>query len=333
MRSLVIGLGSMGKRRIRCLATLGNKDILGFDVREDRRKEAEQKYNIKTYGEIKDIDFNKVDVIIISCPPDLHLKYARIAVDNNIPAFIEAGVISKDTEELIKYKNKKNKDLFIAPSCTLIFNPIIKEIKEIILSNKYGKVTNFSYHSGQYLPDWHPWENIKDFYVSKRETSAAREIVPFELTWIVNILGYPEEIKGFFSKTMDLGINIEDTYAFIMRFNGNYLGNIIVDVVSRFAIRKLVINLENAQLQWNWEERFFKLYEADKSRWIKYSQPDFQTETGYNKNISENMYVEEIKFFLKGIKNNNAYPYSLEDELKIEQLLNKIEESDGGFIK
>ena len=41
---LVIGLGSMGKRRVRCLQTLQIKDIIGFDLREDRRLEAKNKY-------------------------------------------------------------------------------------------------------------------------------------------------------------------------------------------------------------------------------------------------------------------------------------------------
>ena len=38
MKFLVIGLGSMGKRRVRCLQALHYTDIVGFDPREDRRK-------------------------------------------------------------------------------------------------------------------------------------------------------------------------------------------------------------------------------------------------------------------------------------------------------
>ncbi len=48
MKILQIGLGSMGKRRIRNFQALGLKDIVGFDFRNDRRDEAEKKYKIKT---------------------------------------------------------------------------------------------------------------------------------------------------------------------------------------------------------------------------------------------------------------------------------------------
>ena len=43
MKFLVIGLGSMGKRRVRNLLANGEKSIFGFDLREDRRKETEEK--------------------------------------------------------------------------------------------------------------------------------------------------------------------------------------------------------------------------------------------------------------------------------------------------
>ena len=44
----IIGLGSMGKRRLRNLQALGENKLIGFDLREDRRKEAADNYNIKT---------------------------------------------------------------------------------------------------------------------------------------------------------------------------------------------------------------------------------------------------------------------------------------------
>ena len=50
MNFLIIGLGSMGKRRVRNLQALGYRNIIGFDMREDRRKEAKEKYGIQTVG-------------------------------------------------------------------------------------------------------------------------------------------------------------------------------------------------------------------------------------------------------------------------------------------
>jgi predicted dehydrogenase len=323
MRPLIIGLGSMGKRRIRCFKNLGHEDIVGLDLREDRRKDAEEKYSIKTIDDIRSLNFDEIDAIIISTPPDKHNECIELAIEKKKPAFVEASVILKGLEELNNLTKKKS--VFIAPSNTMEFHPAIKDIKNIVKSGKYGEVTNFSYHSGQYLPDWHPWENVKDFYVSKKETGACREIVPFELTWIANIVGFPKNIIGFHGKTMDVGADIDDTYIIAMDF-GNSYGNITIDVVSRYATRSLILNMEHGQIVWRWDENIVKLYDAINRRWINYHYPEGQTIEGYNKNIIEDMYIDEIKSFIDAINGKGKFPNSLDEDIKILKLLHKVED-------
>jgi predicted dehydrogenase len=327
MKLLVIGLGSMGKRRIRCLKSLGYTNIVGFDLREDRRNEVIEKYSIGTTESLNDISLSDFDAFIISTPPGQHTTYAKLAVDLGIPAFIESSVLLEHVKELKSYNNNK---IFLAPSCTLRFHPVIKDITSIIREGKYGKVTNFSYHSGQYLPDWHPWENVNDFYVSNRSTGGGREIVPFELTWIVDTIGWPIDAKGLFEKTIDFGPDIEDSYAFVLKYDG-MVGGIVVDVAARYATRSLIINMELGQIRWSWDEACFNLYEVESNRWIKYNQPEFSAAAGYNKNIGEEMYIEEVKSFLSGIISPSSYPNSIDDDIKVLEILNKIEQSDGGF--
>jgi predicted dehydrogenase len=330
MKYLVIGLGSMGKRRIRCLKALGVTDITGFDVREDRKTEAAVKYGISVIDDYGSFNLNEIDAMIISTPPDRHLQYASDAIAGKIPCFIEAGVILEDVSDMI---NKINRDYsFIAPSCTMKFHPMIRRIKELVRSGEYGSVTNFTYHCGQYLPDWHPWEDIGDYYVSVRETGGAREIVPFELTWITDIFGFPETVKGFFAASAILDTGIEDTYAFSMRYSG-FTGNVIVDVVSRFATRSLILNFEKAQLRWNWEENAIKIYDPIKNDWVVFSGNRGRAEEGYNNNIIEDMYIEEIRSFMDGIRDPALFPNYPENDKKVLQLLEKIEDSDGGFNK
>ncbi len=330
MKFLVIGLGSMGKRRIRCLNSLGYNDIVGFDIARIRKIDSKEKYKIKIYEDLHEIDYSVFDAIIISVPPDKHQEYLELAVQNKVPAFVEAGVISEHTKIIINKNIKEN--VFIAPSCTMLFHPSIKEIKRIIHSGKYGKITNFTYHCGQYLPDWHPWENVKDFYVSNRITGGGREIVPFELKWITDIFGFPRQIKGFFDKTIEFGTEIEDSYAFTLKFK-NGLGSVIIDVASRFATRSLIINFEEAQLRWNWEDGVIKVFEADLNRWIHYFQPEGNAEKGYNKNIYEQIYIDEIRAFIEGIKDNTKFPNTMENEFRVLKLLDNIENSDGGFYR
>ena len=323
MKFLQVGLGSMGKRRIRCLKKMGYNDITAFELREDRRKEAEEKYGVKTTGDLKEIDFNEIDAIIISTPPDKHDIYIELAIEKKKPAFIEASVVLGRLEKLDKAA--KDAKVLIAPSCTLRYHAAIKDIIRIVKSKEYGKVTNFTFHSGQYLPDWHPYENVKEYYVSKKETGAAREIVPFELSWIVDITGFPKRVKGFNGKTMNVGADIDDTYAMAMQFDNGVYGIMQVDVVSRYATRNLILNMEYGQILWRWDENVVKLYDAKNTRWINYCYSIGQAAEGYNKNITEDMYVDELKAFIEAAKKKDKFPNTLEEDIAVLKVLESVE--------
>ena len=328
MKALQIGLGSMGKRRIRNLLSIGIKDITGFDKREDRRREAEDKYQIKTSAELTADLLSESDTFIVSTPPDRHNEYIKLAVRHAKPVFIEASVIKDGLEEISRIA--KEKGILIAPSCTFKFHPGVKTVKDIVLSGRYGKLCNFTYVMGQYLPDWHPWENIKEFYVGKKETGASREMVPFELTWLLDITGYPEEVFAFYGSTHNMGVDIDDTYNVNFKFK-EFLGTLIVDVVSRFATRSLIMNLEKAQIRWNWEERTIKLYDAESKSWKHYQEPEGRAESSYNKNIIEEMYIDEMRAFVDSARGIKPFPNTLDEDIGILNILEKAEQTNKGI--
>jgi len=323
MKFLQIGLGSMGKRRIRCLKKLGYDDVIAYDARADRRREAEEKYGIRTIASLSTVDISDVSAVIVSTPPDVHGRFLALAVAARKPAFVEASVVV-DKLPGINAQAKRSRVL-IAPSCTLRYHPAVKDIVRIVKSREYGKVTNFTYHSGQYLPDWHPYEKVADYYVSKRVTGAAREIVPFELTWLVDIVGLPKAIRCLKGRTMDVGAPIDDTYMVAMEFAGRAYGSLTVDVVSRYATRSLILNLEHGQILWRWEENVVKLYDARTERWIHFTCPKGQAEGGYNKNIVEEMYVEELDSFIKAAMGKGRFPNTLDDDIAVLRALSTAE--------
>jgi predicted dehydrogenase len=277
--------------------------------------------------DIEKVDSSYMEAIIVSVPPDKHLAGVEIAAVHNKPVFVEASVVLEDVEKIKAISNGK---IFVAPSCTFMFNPIIQGVKKIINSGKFGKVCNFSYHSGQYLPDWHPWESVNDFYVGSRLTGGGREIVPYEMTWIVDVFGEPRGVKGYFRKTIDMNCNIEDTYASVIDF-GNMLGTLTVDVVARNAVRNLIINLERGQIQCRFEKKIIEVYDVSTDEWHIIEPKAQLHEEGYSDIIDENMYIEEIRAFLDGIKDPTSLPNTIDKDIKILELLTELEDSDGGY--
>ena len=75
---LVVGLGSMGKRRIRCLQKLGVQNIIGIDTRADRCLETKDLYSIEIKQSLDEaLNAHRFDAAVISVPPDLHHQYMK----------------------------------------------------------------------------------------------------------------------------------------------------------------------------------------------------------------------------------------------------------------
>jgi predicted dehydrogenase len=326
MNVLVIGLGSMGKRRIRNLKALKADNIDGVDLRSDRREEAASLYNIRTYSTVENaLQKNSYDAFVISVPPDVHRIYMKLAILLKMPFFVEASVVDDDMDIIIKDVNENN--IIAAPSSTMLFHPAIKKIREIISNCELGKITNINYHSGQYLPDWHTFESVKDFYVSNKSTGGAREIIPFELTWLVDVFGFPKIVAGMYRKTINIeGASlIDDTYIGLFDY-GSFVLNLTVDVVSRYATRKLLINGSEGQLQWDWNDNKLFVYTAA-SGTLNYEFEIAEAQAGYNKNVTEQMYVEELSAFLNVVSGKGTFVNNLEKDHKVLKLLYALEES------
>lgn len=324
MKFLIVGLGSMGKRRIRNLLYLKAGEIIGFDVREDRRKEAEEKYGIKTFEEFENAMKEDPDALIISTPPDLHMKYAIIAARENKHFFTEASVLDQDIETLVALLREK-REIVGAPSCTMRFHPAVRKIKELVKNNVIGRPLIFTYHSGQYLPDWHPWEDYRKFYVAKRETGGAREIVPFELVWLTWIFGDVKTISCFKAKVSNLDVDIDDVYQILLKFKTGVFGHLLVDVVSRYPTRYFRLLGEEGTIEWDWRKKSIRLYQANEKLWKNYTVDEGRPEKGYT--VGEKMYIDEMRSFLRAIKGEEKYPYTFEEDWRILKLLYKAEKS------
>ncbi len=323
MKFLVVGLGSMGKRRVRNLQFLKAGEISGYDPREDRRSEAAAKYSISTFSDFDQAMASDPDALVISTPPDLHARYAMAAARNNKHFFTEASVVDDGMDELIAVCSKK--DLVAAPSCTMRFHHSVRLIRDLIQDGVIGQILSYTYHSGQYLPDWHPWEDYRSFYVANRQTGGCREIVPYELCWLVWALGDVEAVACFKGKLTSLAIDIDDVYQMLLRHRQGTLGHVQVDVVARVPYRIGRFLSERGVIEWNWEDHRVRVFDAPSGKWTEYEEPKGTVEKGYR--AAEDMYREEMRAFVAAIQGEQPWGYTLTDDKNILSLLQTAERS------
>jgi len=315
----------MGKRRIRSLQYLRAGEVCGFDPREGRRAEAHEKYNVTTFANFEEgFETFQPDALVISTPPDLHTKYGKFALSNDTHFFSEVSVVDDEMDELIQLARSKL-HLVAAPSCTLRYHPSIQTIKRLVDDSSFGKPLLLTYHSGQWLPDWHPWEDYRSFYVAKRATGACREIVPFELSWITWLLGPLGAVASMRDKLSTLDVDIDDAYQVLMRFQSGALGHLLVDVIARHPVRHFRLCSEHATIEWDATgTKQVRIFRAG-GDWEIIPEPERIQEPGYV--YSENPYIEEMRDFIAACRKEKPWGYTLAEDKATLDLLENIETS------
>lgn len=323
MKFLSIGLGSMGKRRLRNLHYLGHRDITGFDIRADRLKEARDLYGIDCVDTLEGLDLSPFTHVIISTPPDSHIDYAIKFHELGKHVFIEASVVDTGYEDLLPRLPERGNVL--APSCTMRFDPLNIQARDWLQSGRIGRALFCQHHFGLFLPKWHPYESIHDFYVSKRATGAAREIIPFDLVYLAWFFGQPTDIRAIIDQTGRLEADIDDIYALIFRTPSCRVVQMTIDVVSQVPYRTTRIVGEIGNIEINTVAGTLSLFESKDDRWTQTTRAKLSKTTS-----SEEMYVQEMRCFLDATKGLNVYPYTLNDDHEILKQLYAAERAAKG---
>lgn len=327
MKFLVIGLGSMGKRRVRNLQALGETAIAGFDTREDRCAEAAEKYGISVYPAFDvALERHKPDALVISTSPEHHMTYAWAGFERGLSCFIEASVI--EAERILElYHRTEGMSVLMAPSCTMRHFPGPKKVKELIQAGIIGRPLNLNYQTGQYLPDWHPWERIEEFYVSTPATGGCREIVPFELTWLNDVFGTPEPLACAKAKLTEMNADIDDIYHCLLRYPGGVLANVTVEVISRpQATRELRVLGTEGEIVFSADENCVRYTNTSNPEWTRFPLGGGTVETGYIN--PEEPYIAEMGAFVAALKQQDKqlYPNTLLDDYGVLQTLYRLEQ-------
>lgn len=331
MKILVTGLGSMGKRRIRNLQALGIDAITGYDPRADRREEAAAKYGVATVADWTAAAALPVDAWVISTPPDTHLDYAFQAMERGCSFFTEVGVPDErlprlvgilDAQKVGPHENSHRRTIGAA-SCTMRHFPGPKLAKEVLTSGQIGRPLVATYHFGHYLPDWHPWESYKDFYVSKPQTGACREILCFDLIWLVDLLGPVASVTGMRGRIGELDADIDDVCQAVLGFQGGTIGNILIEVTARPPVRRLRLGGTEGTFEWDHTANTARLWTATSGTWETLDLDRGQIETGYI--YAEEPYVSEMADFLAAVRGERSWPHDFAEDAAIRDLALAIE--------
>jgi predicted dehydrogenase len=114
---------------------------------------------------------------------------------------------------------------------------------------------------GEYLPDWHPWEDYRQGLSARKEAGGGVILdLVHELDYVTWLLGPISEIFCFAHKVSDLEIETEDTAVMSVKFKNGALGTVHLDYLQRVPSRTCRIIGERGTIVWDYFARTVSHY-------------------------------------------------------------------------
>ena len=311
----------MGKRRIRLMQQYDPAlKIVGVDANAERAQDAAADFGIAVLPSLEEaLASGRFDGAFVCTSPLSHCEILRRLVRAGIHAFTEINLVNAGYAEFIAEQNVK---LFL--SSTFLYRRDIRWMTEQV--HKQPRV-NYIYHTGQYLPDWHPWENYRSFFVGDKRTNGCREMLAIELPWIVRCFGRIRNVTVLRDKLSGLELDYPDNYMLQIEHENGSKGQLTVDVVARRPIRRMEIYNDALQLYWDGTPDTLRQWDvAGQTLRDIPTYDNVVNDKNYCRSIVENAYMDEIDAFFTWLKGDpGKVCYSFAEDQELLALIDRIE--------
>jgi len=262
LRGLVVGLGSIGRRHLQNWRTLGLGEINAA----------------RDFPDLADaLSRTRADVVLVTNPTSLHVETAMAAVQAGAHVLIEkplSHTLDK-VPELIKEAESRGRKL--AVGYNLRFHRGLQRLRELVQGGRIGRPLTARAEVGEYLPDWHPWEDYRQSYSARPDLGGGPVLtLSHDLDALCWVLGRPTRVIGLAARAGSLEIQTEEAAELAMTFEGGALGSVHVDYVRREPRRFLEVAGDDGLVRWEYEANRLLQYAPSTREWrVEHGDPRF----------------------------------------------------------
>ncbi|HLO16596.1 MAG TPA: Gfo/Idh/MocA family oxidoreductase [Anaerolineales bacterium] len=317
MKFLIAGLGSVGRRHFRNLIALGEKEIVLLRTRKATLPDDELAgYPVETDLQ-EALKKYKPDAVIVANPTSLHLDVAIPAAEAGCHILLEKPV-SHSLERLdVLQKAAEKSGSKILVGFQFRYHPTLNKAYELIQSNRLGKILTVHAHWGEYLPQWHPWEDYRQSYAARADLGGGVIItLTHPLDYLRYLLSDVESLWSFNEHISPLEVDVEDAAEIGLKFANGAVGGVHVNYFQRPPVHRLEIVGTDGTLRWDNADGILHLYKFPAPFGSYSDQPPalvvetFSPPEGFERN---QLFVAQTRHFIETIRGESEPICSLND--------------------
>ncbi|MBK7318698.1 Gfo/Idh/MocA family oxidoreductase [Candidatus Villigracilis affinis] len=252
MKFLIAGLGSIGRRHFRNLIALGEKDIVLLRTRKATLPDDELAgYPVET-DLAEALKKHKPDAVVVANPTSLHLDVAIPAAEAGCHILLEKPVShSLDRLDLLQKAATKSGSKILV-GFQFRYHPTLNKARELIQSGALGKILTVHVHWGEYLPQWHPWEDYRQSYAARADLGGGVIVtLTHPLDYLRFLLGDVASLWSFNEHLSALELDVEDFAEIGLKFSSGAVGGVHINYFQRPGVHKLEIVGTDGTMRWD----------------------------------------------------------------------------------
>jgi len=331
MKFLIAGLGSIGRRHFRNLIALGEKDIVLLRTHKATLPDDELAgYPVET--DIHEALINhKSDAVIVANPTSLHLDIAIPAAEAGCAILLEKPVSdSLDRLDVLQQAALKSGSKILV-GFQFRYHPTLNKARELIQLNAIGMVLTVHAHWGEYLPQWHPWEDYRQSYAARADLGGGViRTLTHPLDYLRYLIGDVESLWSFNGHISPLELDVEDVAEIGLKFSNGAIGGVHLNYVQRPPQHTLEIVGTQGTLQWDNADGVLQ-FQQFPAPFASYSDDPpasvietFSPPEGFDRN---QLFVSQTRHFIETAKGESEPVCSLEDGIMALRLALAAKES------
>jgi len=330
MKFLIAGLGSIGRRHFRNLIALGEKDIVLLRTRKATLPDDELAGYLVETDIHEALKKHKPDAVIVANPTALHLDIAIPAAEAGCHILLEKPV-SDSLERLDSLQEAAQKSgSKILVGFQFRYHPALNKAYELIQEGAIGKILTVRVLWGEYLPNWHPWEDYRQSYAARANLGGGviRTLThPFD--YLRYLIGEIESLWSFNGHISSLELDVEDVAEIGLKFSNGVIGGMHLNYFERPPMHRLEIAGTKGRLYTNFAngilghfkvaEEFGTINSKPSLEHIPYFPPE-----GFERN---QLFVSQTRHFIETVHGESEPICSLEDGIMALRLALAAKES------
>lgn len=304
MKFLIAGLGSIGRRHFRNLLALGERDILLYRTLRSSLPEDELAgFPVET--DLQAALDQHPDAVIISNPTALHLDVAIPCANAGCSILMEKPVShSLEAVERLELALQRGGGRLLM-GFQFRFHPTLRKAAQLIRAGSLGDVLSVHAHWGEYLPDWHPWEDFQQAYSARTDLGGGVVLtLSHPLDYLRFLIGEVDSVWAFTS-SKGFGLQVEDTAEIGLHFSSGVIGSLHLDYNQRPPGHHMEITGTQGNLRWDNNAGSLGFYRTETKTWENFLPP-----AGFERN---QLFLDEMRHFLSLLRGECDSLCSLHD--------------------